>query len=67
MDLRLFLLVTAVGTGDFLDGIGNPFRHDHIVSPPRHRSPAKSARLRTGLPRWSSVKRHDHRRTGSVS
>jgi hypothetical protein len=26
----------------------------------------KSARLRTGLPRWSSVKRHDHRRTGSV-
>ena len=48
------------------DGIGNPFRHQHIVSPRPGGSPAKSARLRTGLPRWSSVKRHDHRRTGSV-
>ena len=66
LDLRLFLLVVAVWTGDFLDGISNPSRHDHTVSLPPRRSRTKSARLRTGLPRWSSVKRHDHRRTGSI-
>ena len=66
LDLRLFLLVVAVWTGDLLDGISNPSRHDHTVSLPPRRSRTKSARLRTGLPRWSSVKRHDHRRTGSI-
>jgi len=31
LDLRLFLLVAAVGTGDFLDGVGHELGHDHIV------------------------------------
>jgi hypothetical protein len=67
VDLGFFLQVTAVGTGDRLDRISNPLRHDPIVSPSWRRRRIKSARLRTGLPTWSSVKRHDHRRTGTVS
>jgi len=66
VDLGFFLLVAAVGTGDFLDVVGDPLGHHHIVSSRLRRSPAKSARLRTGLSRWSSVKKHDHRRTDPV-
>jgi hypothetical protein len=39
-----------VGTGDFFGGISDPLRHEDIVSPPPHRSPAESARLRPRLP-----------------